>query len=292
MSDKTSVYLQGDLRQGAFVGRLDAISGGRRAAFLVGRDQLGANEWAGEVKPVGLRGVTFEVLDTYGRVMGFVDDQQRVFQGPQYGESYLGRFEDGPRRLACPDGRVLIADGPNAYEALAAACLLTSAGRPAQTPGGLSGLIAGVLKDFTDGPSAAPSDSHAGNEPSPPDAGRSMDAGLRDSPRAPGTRARGIPTDLPEEVLRPGLMHRLFDPFKIGSHVHVRTLISDEGVGTVIAQSRNPYLPGGGTKLFPTYGILLADGRWVWMPGVSLTKISKAEFDAAIPDVRPTDEDE
>lgn len=71
---------------------------------------------------------------------------------------------------------------------------------------------------------------------------------------------------------RVGLFEALFTKFRVGDRVEVETSNFYVGKGRIAEISTDPQY-GYGTKLYPSYQVILDDNTFVWVNGVSLTKL-------------------
>jgi hypothetical protein len=84
----------------------------------------------------------------------------------------------------------------------------------------------------------------------------------------------------PKEYLPRHAKGRFLFPWKVGTFVNVMPL-SWTGVGRIIAVSSD-FEYGLGTKLYPRALVEYWDGSQDWQNGIALTKLSKAEYEAAV----------
>jgi hypothetical protein len=280
MSDSTYVRtpdVSGRANTGHIVGYLDY-----RGGFQATDRSYGAGEPKGTIDHDNV----IHGVGVARKQVGYLTDRGEVYLGHEYSNSKTLAATVSGRSLLNTQGDVLLlADGPEPSRALAAAWLLMHSDQDRTAHPVLTALSVAAAAYAAGQPTAPP----ALTEPLP---------SLFDPPRTTAARRPRcherdeLDTVLrrqnefaigrePQEYLPRHVKSQFFFKWKIGDLVDVTTPLSWRGVGKIIAVS-SEFEYGLGTKLYPRVLVEYWDGSQEWHNGISLTKLRKAEYEAAV----------
>lgn len=280
MSDSTYVRtpdVSGRASTGRIVGYLD---------YRGGFEATDRSNGAGEPKGTIDHNNVIHSAGVARKQVGYLTGGGEVYRGHEYSNSKTLEATVTVSKLLNAQGDVvLLADGPESARALAAAWLLVHSDQDRTAYPVLKALgvaaAAYAADKFTDVPAASESLPPLSDLPGTA-AARRAQCNERSELEAVLRRQNQFAIGRePQEYLPRHAKSQFFFKWKIGDLVDVTMPLAWRGVGEIIAVSTD-FEYGLGTKLYPRVLVEYWDGSQEWHNGISLTKLRKAEYEAAV----------